>query len=358
MKRVRIDTLLSERGHVPVALRRRGLGAGRRRAAAARPPAGREARPARVRRRRARGRQAPPFVSRGGRQAAQRARRVRGSTWRVGGRSTSAPRPAGSPTACSRPGPLTWSRSTSPTASSTGGSASDPRVTVIERCNARSLAPDQLPYAPELIVIDVSFISLAKVLPAVLGLRGGAVRLPGADQAPVRGRARAVGKGGVVRDAAARRGALVDVGAAARGLGASVLGLRQLRAARARRATSRRSCGWPRRARDGEVGPRCRRARGRALNPVRTATVLTHRRPSETRPAIDALVEIARARRRDPVRRPRGDAQAPTRARRRGSRSTSTGALDVDICFALGGDGTILTALRSYAGTGGRRCSR
>src|SRR5207248_4313300 len=36
---------------------------------------------------------------------------------------------------------------------------SDPRVTVIERCNARSLRCEQLPYAPELIVIDVSFIS-------------------------------------------------------------------------------------------------------------------------------------------------------------------------------------------------------
>src|SRR5947209_1383254 len=44
----------------------------------------------------------------------------------------------------------------------------DPRVTVIERKNARSLRPHDLPYLPELIVIDVSFISLAKVLPAAL----------------------------------------------------------------------------------------------------------------------------------------------------------------------------------------------
>ena len=44
----------------------------------------------------------------------------------------------------------------------------DPRVTVIERTNARTLAPDALPYAPELIVADVSFISLRTVLPAVL----------------------------------------------------------------------------------------------------------------------------------------------------------------------------------------------
>src|SRR5690348_13844210 len=44
----------------------------------------------------------------------------------------------------------------------------DDRVTVIERTNARSVRPDELPYAPDLIVVDVSFISLTKVLPAVL----------------------------------------------------------------------------------------------------------------------------------------------------------------------------------------------
>src|SRR5918995_1033052 len=44
----------------------------------------------------------------------------------------------------------------------------DERVTAIERTNARSLQPGLLPYAPSLIVVDVSFISLAKVLPAVL----------------------------------------------------------------------------------------------------------------------------------------------------------------------------------------------
>ena len=41
---------------------------------------------------------------------------------------------------------------------------SDERVTVIERCNARSLQASALPYAPSLAVIDVSFISVAKVL--------------------------------------------------------------------------------------------------------------------------------------------------------------------------------------------------
>src|SRR5205823_881769 len=44
----------------------------------------------------------------------------------------------------------------------------DPRVTVVERSNARALDPAALPYRPDLIVVDVSFISLGKVLPAVL----------------------------------------------------------------------------------------------------------------------------------------------------------------------------------------------
>ena len=51
----------------------------------------------------------------------------------------------------------------------------DPRVTVLERRNARSLRRELLPYAPELIVIDVSFISLQKVLPGGPGLCRGAV---------------------------------------------------------------------------------------------------------------------------------------------------------------------------------------
>src|SRR3954451_19129825 len=52
----------------------------------------------------------------------------------------------------------------------------DERVTVMERSNARALDPAELPYAPDLVVIDVSFIALAKVLPAVL-----AATAPGFD---------------------------------------------------------------------------------------------------------------------------------------------------------------------------------
>ncbi len=104
------------------------------------------------------------------------------------------------------------------------GLRSDPRVTVIERRNARSVTPAELPYVPDLIVIDVSFISLAKVLPAVLGCAAArfdclALVKPQFEV----GRAQ-IGKGGVVREAGLRRGALVEVGRTARELGADLIG--------------------------------------------------------------------------------------------------------------------------------------
>jgi 23S rRNA (cytidine1920-2'-O)/16S rRNA (cytidine1409-2'-O)-methyltransferase len=100
----------------------------------------------------------------------------------------------------------------------------DSRVTVIERRNARSLVPDDLPYLPDLIVIDVSFISLAKVLPAVLACaaeRFDCLALIKPQFEVGRGQ---VGKGGVVRSVEDRRRALVDVGLVAHELGARVVG--------------------------------------------------------------------------------------------------------------------------------------
>jgi 23S rRNA (cytidine1920-2'-O)/16S rRNA (cytidine1409-2'-O)-methyltransferase len=103
------------------------------------------------------------------------------------------------------------------------GLRTDPRVTVVERRNARSLSPDELPYAPEVIVIDVSFISVVKVLGPALhcaAARFDCLALVKPQFEVGRGR---VGKGGVVRDAELRRRALVQVGEAAIELGAAVL---------------------------------------------------------------------------------------------------------------------------------------
>lgn len=110
---------------------------------------------------------------------------------------------------------------------------SDPRMSVMERTNARALTPAMLPAArvgadspPDLATVDVSFISLAKVLGAVLGcLDDGYDVLALVKPQFELGRGR-VGKGGVVRAAEDRREALIGAGAAALELGAAVVGYR------------------------------------------------------------------------------------------------------------------------------------
>jgi 23S rRNA (cytidine1920-2'-O)/16S rRNA (cytidine1409-2'-O)-methyltransferase len=101
---------------------------------------------------------------------------------------------------------------------------SDSRVTVIERRNARSLRAAELPYAPDLIVLDVSFISVAKVLPAVLGCAAPRFDCLALVKPQFEAGREAIGKGGVVRSAEIRRGTLVAVGRAALELDVAVLG--------------------------------------------------------------------------------------------------------------------------------------
>jgi NAD+ kinase len=87
------------------------------------------------------------------------------------------------------------------------------------------------------------------------------------------------------------------------------------------------------------------------VNPVRTATVFTHRRPAETAPAIATLRQLAQ----DVGAALRFDPEETSKHRLQPAPCVALNApleLDVDICFALGGDGTILHGLRTYAGTG------
>jgi 23S rRNA (cytidine1920-2'-O)/16S rRNA (cytidine1409-2'-O)-methyltransferase len=101
----------------------------------------------------------------------------------------------------------------------------DERVIVVERRNARSLAPGELPYAPDLIVADLSFISLTKVLPAVASVAAPRFDLLAMVKPQFEVGRERVGKGGVVRSADDRRSALIAVGEFARSeLGLSVLG--------------------------------------------------------------------------------------------------------------------------------------
>jgi 23S rRNA (cytidine1920-2'-O)/16S rRNA (cytidine1409-2'-O)-methyltransferase len=100
----------------------------------------------------------------------------------------------------------------------------DRRVTVIERRNARALKPGDLPYAPDLVTVDVSFIGLGKVLPAVVACASPEFDLLALVKPQFElGRA-SVGKGGVVREPARRLEALVSAGRLAVELGLSVQG--------------------------------------------------------------------------------------------------------------------------------------
>jgi 23S rRNA (cytidine1920-2'-O)/16S rRNA (cytidine1409-2'-O)-methyltransferase len=98
----------------------------------------------------------------------------------------------------------------------------DERITVLERRNARDLDPAELPYAAQLVTVDVSFIGLAKVLPALVACASDQFDLLALVKPQFElGRER-VGKGGVVRSAADRLDALVHVGEAAHALGLSI----------------------------------------------------------------------------------------------------------------------------------------
>ncbi len=93
----------------------------------------------------------------------------------------------------------------------------DERVVVMERTNARHL--ESLPISPSLIVGDLSFISLAKILPAINKIAASpatAVLLIKPQFEVGRGN---VGSGGVVRDPAIRQAAIDDVRSAAEHLG-------------------------------------------------------------------------------------------------------------------------------------------
>jgi 23S rRNA (cytidine1920-2'-O)/16S rRNA (cytidine1409-2'-O)-methyltransferase len=97
----------------------------------------------------------------------------------------------------------------------------DPRVTVLERTNARAL--EELPFAPDLVVADVSFISVRTALPPALALaRPGWEALVLVKPQFEAGR-EDVGKGGVVRDPEIHRRVLAEVADAALAWGAETL---------------------------------------------------------------------------------------------------------------------------------------
>lgn len=88
---------------------------------------------------------------------------------------------------------------------------SDERVFVLEKVNARYLEPGVLPFVPEVLTMDVSFISVAKVLPAVMACMSpvcaGVILIkPQFEAGP-----KQVGKGGIVRDPLVHREVLLGL---------------------------------------------------------------------------------------------------------------------------------------------------
>lgn len=95
----------------------------------------------------------------------------------------------------------------------------DPRVVLLERTNIRHIDPSLIPEPVALVVIDVSFISLTKVLPALVPLlhpHAIVITLVKPQFEVGKGQ---VGRGGIVRDDAQRQGALQGVVDCAHGLG-------------------------------------------------------------------------------------------------------------------------------------------
>jgi 23S rRNA (cytidine1920-2'-O)/16S rRNA (cytidine1409-2'-O)-methyltransferase len=104
----------------------------------------------------------------------------------------------------------------------------DWRVLAIKK-NARYLLPPNLPKPPSLVVMDVSFISVTKILPAIVP-----IAVPGADfliliKPQFELERRDVGKGGIVRDPALHQKAVAAVSAAAKALGLEICGVRPSR---------------------------------------------------------------------------------------------------------------------------------
>jgi 23S rRNA (cytidine1920-2'-O)/16S rRNA (cytidine1409-2'-O)-methyltransferase len=100
----------------------------------------------------------------------------------------------------------------------------DPRVIVLERTNARRLRPEDLPFSPDLVTADLSFISLRLVLPTLAGLAAPSADLVLLVKPQFEAGPDDVSPGGVVRDLGVWRRVLGEVAGACRDLGVAPMG--------------------------------------------------------------------------------------------------------------------------------------
>jgi len=101
----------------------------------------------------------------------------------------------------------------------------DPRVVVIERVNIREMPSTLVPELVDLVVIDVSFISLEKVIPVVLQYLKPEAKVIALIKPQFEVGKGQVGKGGIVRDEAARTAAVEKVGTVFQNAGLDVKGI-------------------------------------------------------------------------------------------------------------------------------------
>lgn len=102
---------------------------------------------------------------------------------------------------------------------------SHPRVTSMERVNARALTRSMLPETPDLAVMDVSFISIRLILPALFELLGNGGRVISLVKPQFEAGRQRVGKGGIVAKADVHRDVLKELVAFTPTLGWRVVGL-------------------------------------------------------------------------------------------------------------------------------------
>ncbi len=103
--------------------------------------------------------------------------------------------------------------------------ASDPRVVVMDRTNARFLEPEMFDESPELISMDVSFISVRLILPALAKIMHPDGQIITLIKPQFEAGIDKVGKGGVVRDASVHREVITEVVSSASAIGLNLKGL-------------------------------------------------------------------------------------------------------------------------------------
>jgi 23S rRNA (cytidine1920-2'-O)/16S rRNA (cytidine1409-2'-O)-methyltransferase len=100
----------------------------------------------------------------------------------------------------------------------------DPRVVVMERTHARALTPADFQERPELVTVDLSFISFTKILPVLPPLLAGSGEILALIKPQFEVGKGEVGKGGVVRDPEQHRRVIATVGRLAVEMGLRILG--------------------------------------------------------------------------------------------------------------------------------------